>query len=108
MSLFVLLTRLTSEEVKPSFTVRKKEHDVIETIRRACPEVKWVADYAILGPYDYLDVFEAPDTETAMKVSAIVRSVAGAHTEVWPATRWKVHNELMRDVAEVMDLSVAA
>lgn len=108
MALFILLTRLVSEEVKPSFSIGKKEKLVVEKIRNACPEVKWVADYAILGPYDYLDVFEAPDIETAMKVSAIVRSVAGAHTEVWPATHWKVHEHLMREVAESMDESLVA
>lgn len=108
MSLFVLLTRLVSEEVKPSFTIGKKEKLVVEKVRKACPQVKWLADYAVMGPYDYLDIFEAPDTETAMKVSAIVRQVAGAHTEIWPATQWKEHVRIMRDVAECMDQSVAA
>lgn len=108
MSLFILLTRLVSEEVKPSFTVGKKEKLVVEKIREACPQVRWVDDYAVMGPYDYLDIFEAPDVETAMKVSAIVRQVAGAHTEIWPATQWKQHEKLMRDVAECMDQSVAA
>lgn len=106
MTLFILLTRLVSEEVKPSFTIGKKEKLVVEIIRKACPKVKWISDYAILGPYDYLDIFEAPDIETAMKVSAIIRSVAGAHTEIWPATHWKVHEHIMRDVAECMDASL--
>ncbi len=106
MALFILLTRLVSEEVKPSFTIGKKEKLVVEIIRKACPKVKWISDYAILGPYDYLDIFEAPDIETAMKVSAIIRSVAGAHTEIWPATHWKVHEHIMREVAECMDASL--
>jgi uncharacterized protein with GYD domain len=108
MATFVLLTRLVSEEVKPSFTIGKKEKLVVEKIRKACPKVKWIADYALMGPYDYLDIFEAPDNETAMKVSAIVRQVAGAHTEVWPVSTWKEHARLMRDVAECMDTSIAA
>jgi hypothetical protein len=40
MALFVLLTRLVSEEVKPSFSVGKKEKLVVEIIRKACPKVK--------------------------------------------------------------------
>lgn len=108
MALFILLTRLVSEEVKPSFTIRRKEKKVVEKIRKSCPEVKWVADYALMGPYDYLDVFEAPDIVSAMKVSAVVRQVAGARTEIWPATHWKEHDMLMREVAECMDQSVAA
>jgi hypothetical protein len=35
--------------------------------------VTWRANYAVLGPYDYLDIFETPDIEAAMKVSTIVR-----------------------------------
>jgi uncharacterized protein with GYD domain len=108
MATFILLTRLVSEEVKPSFTVGKKEKLVVEKVRKACPKVKWLADYALMGSYDYLDIFEAPDVETAMKVSAIVRQVAGAHTEIWPATQWKDHAKIMRDVADCMDVSVAA
>lgn len=108
MTTFVLLTRLVSEEVQPSFTIGRKEKLVVEKIREACPDVKWLADYAVMGPYDYLDIFDAPDMETAMKVSAIVRQVAGAATEVWPAISWKKHAELMRDVAEYMDESVLA
>lgn len=108
MALFVLLTRLVSEEVKPSFTIGKKEKLVVEKIRKACPKVKWLADYAVMGPYDYLDIFEAPDNVTAMKVSALVRQVAGAHTEVWPVTTWKDHARLMCDISECMDQAVAA
>lgn len=103
MALFVLLTRLISEEVRPSFNIGRKERFVIEKIREACPEVNWIADYAVLGPYDYLDIFDAPDNESAMKVSAIIRQIAGAHTEVWPATQWEDHKNLMHDVSECID-----
>lgn len=105
---FIMLTRLTSEEVRPSHTIRRKEEIVAKNVRKACPDVKWVADYAVLGPYDYLDIFDAPDIETAMKVSALVRQLAGAHTEIWPAMSWKKHDEVMRDVSECVGRCVAA
>jgi len=32
--------------------------------------VRWLANYWLLGPYDYLDIYEAPNEEVATKVSA--------------------------------------
>ena len=40
--------------------------------------MKWVVNYAILGPYDYMDIFEAPDETVAAKVVMIIRDALGA------------------------------
>ena len=33
--------------------------------------MRWLANYRLLGPYDYLDIYEAPNEEVATKVSAV-------------------------------------
>jgi uncharacterized protein with GYD domain len=48
-----------------------------------------VANYAILGPYDYLDIFEAPDETTAAKVVMIIRSYGHGQAETWTAMPWE-------------------
>jgi len=61
-----------------------------------------VANYAVLGPWDYIDVFQAPDMATAMKLSSLVRYHGGAHTEVWPAVSWDKFNKTLSDLAHDM------
>jgi uncharacterized protein with GYD domain len=43
----------------------------LEQVKEKCPEVKFIEHYALLGPFDFLDIYEAPDEETAAKVSMI-------------------------------------
>lgn len=99
MATFVMLTKLTPETVRSPGDLRKLEKTVSERIRKECPEAKWVANYAILGPYDYLDLFEAPDTETAAKVALIVRSFGHATTETWVATPWDRFRQMAMGIA---------
>jgi uncharacterized protein with GYD domain len=51
--------------------------------------VRWIANCALLGPYDYLDIFEAPDEDSATKVALVVRSLGHAPTEICVATPWE-------------------
>jgi uncharacterized protein with GYD domain len=95
MPTYVLLTRLTPETVKTPRELRRLEKAVSEAIRRECPQVKWVANYAILGPHDYLDIFEAPDETIAAKVVVIVRSFGHAETETWTALPWERFKDML-------------
>jgi len=96
MATYVMLTRLSPETVTKPDRVVDLNKQVAERIKKECPAVKWIANYAVLGPTDYLDIFEAPDPETATKVSLIVRSFGHATTETWIATPWERFAELAR------------
>ncbi|PJB69092.1 MAG: GYD family protein [Alphaproteobacteria bacterium CG_4_9_14_3_um_filter_47_13] len=103
METFILLTRLVSEEVNPSFAIQQKEKRVMEKIEKFLPDVKWNQSFSITGPWDYIDIFDAPDKNTAMKVSALVRYYGGAHTEIWAALEWSKFKETLHELAEVME-----
>jgi uncharacterized protein with GYD domain len=90
-----MLTRLTPEAVKSPSDLVRLERSVSDRIRKECPQVKWVANYAILGPHDYLDLFEAPDETVAAKVVMIVRSFGHAQTETWTALPWERFKQLI-------------
>ncbi len=88
MATFVMLTRLNHDAFSSPRSLPDLEKAVMTRIGDACPDVVWKDSFAVLGPYDYLDLFEAPDNEAATKVATIVRSFGHALTEVWPATPW--------------------
>lgn len=96
MSTFIMLTRLTHGALVSPSSLENLEREVKERIGAECPEVKWRSSYAVLGPCDYLDIFEAPDIETATKVATIVGTFGHAETEIWGATEWERFKELVR------------
>src|SRR3990167_4134721 len=97
MATFVVLTRLTPMTVKSPADLKKLEKAVNDRIRKDCPQVKWVANYAILGPCDYLDIFDAPDEAMAAKVVMIIRSFGHATTETWTALPWEIGRASCRE-----------
>jgi uncharacterized protein with GYD domain len=57
-----------------------------------------VAHYALLGPYDYLDIYEAPDVETAAKVSLVSLQTCAFQAESWVAIPYKRFVELAEEI----------
>ena len=98
MATFIMLTRLNTDAVKSPQRLEQLERDVVRRIEKDCADVKWVGSYAVLGPYDYVDIFTAPDIDAAMRVSALVRTFGHAQTEVWAAAEWSRFKELVRSL----------
>jgi uncharacterized protein with GYD domain len=88
MATFLLLTKLPPESVRDPRGFQQVARQVGERLRSQFPGVKWLSSYSILGPYDIVDLFEAPDNETATQVALLIRSMAGVTTETYPATPW--------------------
>jgi uncharacterized protein with GYD domain len=93
---FAMMTRLAASALRSPQSLEEIEKQVMERIVTECPDVHWVHNYAVLGGCDYLDIFTAPDIETAMKVATIVRTFGHATTEVWSVSEWAAYKELIR------------
>lgn len=98
MATFIMQTRLGHEALRSPDSLTSLSSDVMQHIRAACPSVEWKASYAVLGPADYIDIFEAPDIATATKVATIIRTFGHATTEVWAATEWKEFVDLTAEI----------
>ncbi len=89
MATYILVTKLSPELTKDL----KKRADIgrkwMERVKKDCPEVKFLGHYALLGPYDFLDIYEAPDAETAARVSMISLSSGATAAESWTAIPYR-------------------
>ncbi len=95
--IYVLMTKLTPEvcsDLKKREAIGKEWKKKVD---ETCPDVKWLAHYALLGPYDFMDIYEADNDETAAKVSTITRSGGALSVETWPAFKWTDFLEMVKD-----------
>jgi len=98
MATYVLMTKLTPEVTKNLKNREQIGKRWIQNVNEKCPEVKWVAHYALLGPYDFMDIFEAPNEETAAKVSMITLSTGAIEAESWTAIPYQRFLELVDEI----------
>lgn len=98
MATFMLMTKLS-----PDVTSKMKDRASIgrawlDKVREKCPDVKFIAHYGLLGPFDFVDIYEAPDAETAAKVSMISLAHGALQAESWMAIPYKRIVELAEDI----------
>jgi len=95
MPIFILMTRLAPENLHDATARRAIGKEWLAKVRQTCPEVTFLAHYALLGPYDAMDIYEAPDLETAHRVSLISRAEGALSAESWPAIPYEKQLELL-------------
>jgi uncharacterized protein with GYD domain len=100
METYVLMTKLSPEITRNLKARETMGREWKESIRRKCPGVKWIAHYCLLGPYDFMDIYEAPNAETAAKVSLLTLSSGALKAESWTAIPYKTFLGIVQDIAD--------
>ena len=72
MATFILLSSLTDEGAKTITANPERIKEVNSEVERLGVRVS--AQYAVLGPYDFITIVDAPDIQTVAKVSATLSS----------------------------------
>ena len=98
MQTYILLTKLAPEVSKKMKERGAIGHSWLDQVREKCPDVKFLAHYAILGQYDFIDIYEAPDNETAAKVSMISQANGALQAESLTAIPYKRFVELTKTI----------
>jgi uncharacterized protein with GYD domain len=94
MQTYILFTKLTPEVLQQMKNREQIGHVWMDKVKEKCPEVKFLSHYALLGDYDFLDIYEAPDEESAAKVSIISQQFGASEAKSLPAIPYKRFVEL--------------
>jgi len=99
MPMFVMLIKMAPELAKNFKSMEEIGKKVGTRYREACPEVNVTTHLALLGPYDFMDILEAPSEETAFKMaSVIIASGMASSVETWTALPYQKLLELTKDL----------
>lgn len=67
MGIYIMLTTLTGEGKK---TIKSNPRRILEVNREVeAMGAKILAQYFVIGPYDFINILEAPDNKTISKVA---------------------------------------
>jgi uncharacterized protein with GYD domain len=88
MGIYILASYISSGSLRSPGSLESLAREVMNRVREECPDVHWLHNFAVCGPYDYIDVLDAPTLESAMKVSVLTRTYGRARTDLWPALAW--------------------
>ena len=83
MPYYMILSKLTDEGRR---TIKQKPERIVEVNREVeTMGIKILKQYALLGSYDFVNLVEAPDNETVMKMSVEIGSRGSVHMTTFPA-----------------------
>lgn len=88
MQTFVMLSRMLPTAAGTSAQFKENAAKVRKMIETEVPRARWICSYAVMGQYDAVDIFEAPDMQHAATVSAIVRVHGQSETQTMLAQEW--------------------
>lgn len=91
MRTYVLMSRMTAagdtiaEVASSTRRSPRNRQEWLREVKLQCPEVRFLSHYALFGAWDFMDIYHAPDEQSAVKVSMLCSACTRYHVESWPA-----------------------
>ena len=101
MATFVLLSKVALSAASQTQRLADMDDLFERELSGRLPNVRRVASYALLGPYDFMHVIEAPDANAAAKVALMVNRFGSASTQTLTAIPFEEFKELVEDVDKI-------
>jgi len=98
MQTYILLTKLSPDLYQKMKERAELGRNWLDQVKEKCPEGKFLAHYALLGQYDFLDIYEAPNEEVAAKVSIISQANGAFQAQSLAAIPYKRFLELTSEI----------
>ena len=98
MPTFALLTKLATEEAREMRLREEHGKQWLTKVKASCPGVHWLSHYLVLGPHDFLDLYEAANEEEAAKVAMVSLSLGALSAETWTLLPYQRYVQLAKEV----------
>jgi uncharacterized protein with GYD domain len=95
MATFILLSKVSLRSPGEIRALSAMDREFEQRLREECPEVRRIASYALLGEYDFLHIFEAPDAKSAAKVALLANIFGHSTTQTLTAIPFEEFREMV-------------
>jgi len=99
MTTYIVLSKVSVESVKRVKNLPAMDKAFERKLQEQCPDVKRIASYALLGAYDFLHIFEAPDAITATKVALLANEFGAGSTQTLIAIPFAEFCKLLEEIS---------
>ncbi|MBN1955036.1 MAG: GYD domain-containing protein [Anaerolineae bacterium] len=95
MTTFILLSKLSPHSFSQVRALRDMDRELEHGLEEECPQARRIASYALLGEFDFLHIFEAPDAMAAARVALLVNRLGNCTTQTLTAIPFDEFRELL-------------
>jgi uncharacterized protein with GYD domain len=95
---FVLLSKISPRNSNEIRSLGDRVREFERRLAERYPQVENLTSYALLGPYDFLHIFEAPDANAAARVALLAQTFGAGTTETLTAIPFEEFTTIVEEV----------